>query len=68
VRDRIARVCGVASVSLGFGVEPTVEAMKEAVAALRAGARVRHSDHGPPGLQDLSPDQRGAESRAGAFV
>jgi thiamine biosynthesis protein ThiI len=34
VRDRIARVCGVASVSLGFGVEASLEAMKGAVAAV----------------------------------
>ena len=37
VRDRIARVCGVATVSLGFGVEPAMEAMKEAVGALVKG-------------------------------
>ena len=37
VRDRIARVCGVASVSLGFGVEASLEAMKGAVAALVEG-------------------------------
>ena len=34
VRDRIARVCGVASVSLGLGVAASLEAMKGAVAAL----------------------------------
>jgi thiamine biosynthesis protein ThiI len=34
VRDRIARVCGVASVSLGVGVAASMEAMREAVAAV----------------------------------
>src|SRR5262249_12616685 len=33
-RDRIARVCGVASVSLGLCVEPSMEAMKGAVASI----------------------------------
>jgi thiamine biosynthesis protein ThiI len=33
VRDRIARVCGVASVSVGLRVAATLDAMKEAVAA-----------------------------------
>jgi thiamine biosynthesis protein ThiI len=37
VRDRIARVCGVASVSLGFGVEASLDAMKDAVAELLDG-------------------------------
>jgi thiamine biosynthesis protein ThiI len=37
VRDRIARVCGVASVSLGLGVEASLDAMKRAVGALVEG-------------------------------
>jgi tRNA uracil 4-sulfurtransferase len=37
VRDRIARVCGVASVSVGLGVEASLPAMKEAVGALVEG-------------------------------
>ena len=34
VRDRIVRVCGVASVSLGLRADASLEAMKEAVACL----------------------------------
>jgi tRNA uracil 4-sulfurtransferase len=41
VRDRIARVCGVASVSLGFCGEASMEAMKSAVASLVEGRTFR---------------------------
>ena len=41
VRDRIARVCGVASVSLGLCVEASMEAMKAAVATLVEGRTLR---------------------------
>ncbi|MGH7389328.1 MAG: tRNA uracil 4-sulfurtransferase ThiI [Candidatus Rokuibacteriota bacterium] len=39
VRDRAARVCGVASVALAHRVPSTVEAMKRAVASLTEGRR-----------------------------
>ena len=48
MRDRIARVCGVASVSLGFGVNASLEAMKAAVAAVvdgRASSSLRITAH-----------------------
>lgn len=41
VRDRVARVCGVASVSLGVGVKASLPAMKEAVGALVDGRAFR---------------------------
>jgi thiamine biosynthesis protein ThiI len=41
VRDRIARVCGVASVSLGLAVEASLPAMREAVGALVEGRTFR---------------------------
>jgi thiamine biosynthesis protein ThiI len=41
VRDRIARVCGVASVSLGVSVEASVPAMKEAVGGIVRGRSFR---------------------------
>jgi thiamine biosynthesis protein ThiI len=41
VRDRIARVCGVASVALASRVPSTVEAMKDAIAQLLEGRAFR---------------------------
>ena len=41
VRDRIAHVCGVASVSLGLCVEASMEAMQDAVATLVEGRTFR---------------------------
>ena len=39
VRDRIARVCGVASVALAYRVPSTVDAMKDVIGALIEGRR-----------------------------